>query len=103
MDRRGFLATGATFGALVALPGQASAEQEQSALGPVTIKAGDPRYEDLVLRPINRRFGPRPETFRIVSTTDQVVRAVGEAVRAGKRVTVRSGGHCYENFVGDPQ
>jgi FAD/FMN-containing dehydrogenase len=103
MDRRGFLATGATFGALVALPGQASADRGQSVLGPVIIKPGDPRYEDLVLRPINRRFGPRPGSFRIVGDTDQVVRAVSEAVRTGKRVTVRSGGHCYEDFVGDPQ
>jgi aclacinomycin oxidase len=105
MDRRGFLATGATFGALVALPGQASASAEpgQAGLGPVTIKPGDPQYEDLVLRPNNSRFAPRPDSFRIVGDTDQVVRAVNDAVRAGKRVTVRSGGHCYENFVGDPQ
>ncbi|MBP2325171.1 aclacinomycin oxidase [Kibdelosporangium banguiense] len=103
MDRRGFLTTTATAGALVAWPGQAVADQGRDKVGPVSIRPGDPRYEDLVLRPINRRFAPRPESFRIVGSTDQVVRVVNEAVRAGKRVTVRSGGHCYENFVGDPQ
>ena len=32
-------------------------------------------------------------------TTAQVAETVREAVRAGLRVTVRAGGHCYEDFV----
>ncbi|MFD0660835.1 FAD-binding oxidoreductase [Thermocatellispora tengchongensis] len=70
-------------------------------LGPVTVRPSDPRYEDLAVRRTNQRFRHEPEYFVVASSTEQVVRAVGEAVRAGKRVTVRSGGHCYENFVGD--
>ncbi|MCZ9345018.1 FAD-dependent oxidoreductase, partial [Streptomyces sp. TRM76130] len=48
------------------------------------------------------RFTARPAAFRVATTTEEVVRAVGEAARSGQRVAVRSGGHCYENFVGDP-
>lgn len=67
----------------------------------VTIPRGDARYDDLVLRRTSERFFPRPEYFRLPTTTREVERAVADAVRDGKRVTVRSGGHCYENFVGD--
>ncbi|MFI6393207.1 FAD-dependent oxidoreductase [Nonomuraea sp. NPDC050540] len=74
---------------------------EAPPMGAVRIRPGDPRYEDLTVRRVNQRFEPRPEYFHLVGSTDDVVKAVSEAVRAGKRVTVRSGGHCYENLVGD--
>ncbi|MET9887871.1 FAD-binding protein [Streptomyces sp. NPDC006430] len=67
----------------------------------VDITADDPRYEDLATRGSNKRFTARPAAFRLATTTEQVVQAVGEAARAGRRIAVRSGGHCYENFVGD--
>lgn len=70
--------------------------------GPVDITPGDPRYEALATRGHNKRFTARPAAFRMATTTEHVVRAVGEAARSGRRVAVRSGGHCYENFVGDP-
>lgn len=70
-------------------------------LGPVVVRPGDPRYEDLAVRRTNQRFRPEPEYFHLVGSTEQVVKAVGDAVRANRRVTVRSGGHCYENFVGE--
>jgi hypothetical protein len=38
-----------------------------------------------------------------VSSTDQVVSAVEEAVREGRRLAVTSGGHCLEGFVSDPE
>ncbi|MFH9354217.1 FAD-binding oxidoreductase [Kitasatospora sp. NPDC017646] len=62
----------------------------------------DPRYAALSTRGSNKRFTARPDAFRLVTTTEEVARAVGDAVRAGKRIAVRSGGHCYENVVGDP-
>lgn len=37
----------------------------------------------------------------MVGSPEQVGQVVNEAIAAGKRITVRSGGHCYENFVGD--
>lgn len=67
----------------------------------VVVDPSDPRYEDLAVRGSNKRFSTRPDAFLLATTTDQVVRAVQKAVREGKRIAVRSGGHCYENFVGD--
>ncbi|GAB7045895.1 FAD-binding oxidoreductase [Catenuloplanes indicus] len=96
--RRGFIAGAAALGgvALAGSPASASTVSDSPLITP-----GDARYEDLVLRRTSERFFPRPESFRLPATTEQVVRAVDGAVRAGKRITVRSGGHCYENFVGD--
>lgn len=86
-------ATGSAGGAL----GPGGAEE----FGPVRIRPGDPRYDGL-LRGNNFRFVGLPDEIRVVGSTDQVVRAVTEAVRAGRRIAVRSGGHCFENFTADP-
>ncbi|GGR92584.1 MULTISPECIES: FAD-dependent oxidoreductase [Streptomyces] len=74
----------------------------QSSFGPVTVKSTDRRYQDLLVRGYNRRFTGNPDYVRLVGSTAQVVQAVNEAVAAGKRVTVRGGGHCLEDFVDDP-
>jgi hypothetical protein len=66
--------------------------------GPATIHAGDPRYESM-LRGANHRFVAKPDRVAVVTTTDQVVAVVGEAVANGLRVTVRSGGHGFESFA----
>ncbi|MEV0612762.1 FAD-binding protein [Nonomuraea sp. NPDC050404] len=91
-------------GAVVAAgltPVAAAARAKLGEFGPVVVRRGDPRYEDLAVRRTNQRFRAEPEYFHVPGSTEQVVAAVNEAVRAGRRVTVRSGGHCYENFVGD--
>lgn len=62
----------------------------------------DPRFDHLVHRGFNRRFVPRPDYVRMVASTEQVIDAVQTAVRDGHRLAVRSGGHCLEGFVGDP-
>jgi FAD/FMN-containing dehydrogenase len=62
----------------------------------------DPRYRDLIRRGFNKRFVGKPDYVRLVGSTEQVVEAVEDAVRAKLRVTARSGGHCLEGFVGDP-
>ncbi|MEJ3746436.1 FAD-binding protein [Actinomycetes bacterium KLBMP 9797] len=72
-----------------------------STFGPVTVTPDDVRYDSL-LRGNNHRFVARPDYVRLLQSTDQVERAVAEAVRAGKRIAVRSGGHCFEGFVSDP-
>ncbi|SPE49628.1 putative FAD-linked oxidoreductase YvdP [Streptomyces netropsis] len=69
---------------------------------PVTVAPGDPRYRSLTHRGSNARFVGKPDYVRVVNTTAQVVGAVQQAVREGKRIAVRSGGHCFENFVDDP-
>jgi hypothetical protein len=66
-----------------------------------TILPGDPRYDHFALRG-DKRFAGHPECIRVVSSTEQVVSAVQEALRDGKRIAARSGGHCLEGFVADP-
>jgi aclacinomycin oxidase len=103
VSRRGLL-VGAGAAAVAALgtgtAGAAEAEAD-AAFGPVTVLPGDSRYDNL-LRGNNFRFAGQPDEIRVVGSTGQVVRAVSEAVRSGRRVAVRSGGHCFENFTADP-
>ena len=62
----------------------------------------DPRYRAVLDRQINKRFRASPDYVRAVGSTAQVVAAVNEAVRAGRRLVATSGGHCLEGFVSDP-
>ena len=71
---------------------------ESDRIGP-----DDPRYLAVVDKRFNKRFSARPDYVRLVSSTDQVVSAVEEAVREGRRLVVTSGGHCLEGFVSDPE
>ncbi len=65
------------------------------------VKPGDPRYVDLISG-TNQRFIGSPERIRLITSTADAVHAVQEAVREGKRIAVRSGGHCVEDFVCNP-
>src|SRR5690606_37877091 len=47
----------------------------------------------------NQRWVASPEAVHLVRTTAETVAVVAEAVRSGKRLSVRSGGHCYADFV----
>jgi len=70
---------------------------------PPKIGPDDPRYADLLQKRFNKRFSGRPDYVRLVHSTAQVVEALQEAVRDELRVVVRSGGHCLEGFVSDPE
>ncbi|GAB2846390.1 FAD-binding protein [Lentzea nigeriaca] len=94
---RRFLLGGAMAGGAALFAPPASA----SSFGPISVRPDDIRYPDLV-RGDNHRFVGTPDVVRLVGSTDQVVRAVSEAMRAGKRIAVRSGGHCFEDFVANP-
>src|SRR5947209_20536248 len=59
---------------------------------------GDPRYATLV-RGFNLRWAGTPAYVQVCSTTAGVVAAVQEAVDSHTRITVQSGGHCYDNFA----
>jgi FAD/FMN-containing dehydrogenase len=59
---------------------------------------GDPRYPTLV-RGFNLRWVGKPAGVAICRTPADVVAAVQQAVDAGQRITIRGGGHCYEDFV----
>ena len=74
---------------------------ERRAAGAVSVRAADQQYADLVSG-LNQRYIATPESIRIVTSTQQVVEVVQEAVDAGKRLAVRSSGHCYEDFVHNP-
>jgi FAD/FMN-containing dehydrogenase len=74
-------------------------------LGPVvsqSVRIGrdDPRW-DTMRRGFNRRWVGNPDCVEVCADTAQVVDAVQRAYDAGKRITVRSGSHCYEDFVCD--
>jgi len=74
---------------------------EPSDFGPVTVHPADSRYESL-LRGNNFRFVGRPDEIRVLGSTEQVVRAVSDAVRSGRLLAARSGGHCFEDFTAGP-
>jgi FAD/FMN-containing dehydrogenase len=62
------------------------------------IAASDPRYATMVLG-FNPRWVGAPKYIQLCGDTAQVVAAVQQALDEGLRITVRGGGHCYENFV----
>jgi hypothetical protein len=80
----------------VSAPG--SIFEEAPSPGPVTVRPTDPRYPELVVGH-NRRWVATPDSVHLVGTTDQVRQVVQEAIQTGKRVSVRSGGHCYADLV----
>jgi aclacinomycin oxidase len=63
----------------------------------------DPRYAAVVEKRFNKRFRASPDYVRLAASTDEVISAVEEAVREGRRLVVTSGGHCLEGFVSDPE
>jgi hypothetical protein len=58
----------------------------------------DPRYDTMRMG-FNRRWAGSPAYIQVVQNAGQTVAAVQRALDAGLRITVRGGGHCYENFV----
>jgi aclacinomycin oxidase len=111
LSRRALFTRAAVVGAgavsASALVGAAPAAAERtrrtgcSPFDPVTIQPGDVRY-DSFLRGHNTRFTGRPDRVTVAGSADDVVAALGRAVGAGRRVTVRSGGHCLEDFTTTP-
>ena len=75
----------------------AEARIESPRIGP-----DDPRYRQVVDKQFNKRFTARPDYVQFVHSTDDVIAAVDDAVRQGRRLVVTSGGHCLEGFVSDP-
>ncbi|OQR64840.1 FAD-linked oxidase [Streptomyces maremycinicus] len=110
IHRRNFLAGGAAAGGAALLTGTGLATPAAAAGGtaaadgtaaaePIsTVTPSDKRYQDLV-RGYNQRWSAAPEKICLAETTAQVQAVVQSAVKAGKRLTVRSGGHCHEDWV----
>ncbi|GHE01073.1 FAD-binding oxidoreductase [Streptomyces alanosinicus] len=80
----------------VAAPAGAAAEQPPFVTP--AVRPGDARFPDLTVG-LNQRWTAAPDRVHLVSGTEQVVAVVAEAAAAKRRVSVRSGGHCYEDFV----
>ena len=70
---------------------------------PRRILAVDPSYDALLEKQFNKRFSARPDYIQRAGSTDDVIAAVEEAVKEGRRLVVTSGGHCLEGFVSDPE
>ncbi|MFG3307048.1 FAD-binding oxidoreductase [Streptomyces wuyuanensis] len=64
----------------------------------VAVRPGDRRYPDLTWGS-NQRWVGTPDAVQLAATPAQVLTAVQQAVAGGKGFAVRSGGHCYEDFV----
>ncbi|GHB16791.1 FAD-linked oxidase [Streptomyces viridiviolaceus] len=105
-SRRGFLAA-TTAGAAVATTGGAASAAPAGKKGTscvpqpgvTTVAGGDPRYQELVHRGFNARFAATPDRVHVVHSAEQTADVVTETVKAGRQLAVRSGGHCFENFV----
>lgn len=82
------------------VPG-ASASTADTRVG-ATIVPDDPRYPELTTGN-NQRFVARPDYIRMITSSADAEQAVREAVRAGKRMSIRSGGHCFSDFVCNPE
>lgn len=80
----------------------AAAASAAATFNAVTIKPADIQYPELTSG-MNQRWVSAPDYIRVVSTTEQVVAAVQEAVDAGKRISIQGGGHCYTDFVHNPE
>ena len=67
------------------------------------VKSSDPQFAaQAMIR--NGRFPVPDETpaqIMVCHSAEDVASAVEQALHAGKRPTILSGGHCYENFVFD--
>jgi FAD binding domain-containing protein/berberine-like enzyme len=69
--------------------------------GPVAVTPSDARYPEMVTA-FNRRWTGTPDYVVLAGSTSQVRALVQAAVTAGKRISVRGGGHCYADFVYNP-
>ena len=94
---------GAAVAGSLAGPAGAAAQAAQAEAPPngATVLPDDPRYP-LLTTGNNQRFVARPAYVRMIRSTQDAEAALRDAVRAGKRVTARSGGHCFADFVCNP-
>jgi FAD/FMN-containing dehydrogenase len=106
LGRRGFLSVGggilAGAGTLT-LPRTAAGLEDatgtarQAVRGLPPIYPADPRYATMRMG-FNQRWVGSPAYIQVVRNARETVTAVQRAYDAGLRITVRGGGHCYENF-----
>ncbi|MFD7054930.1 FAD-binding oxidoreductase [Streptomyces mirabilis] len=96
-------ATGAATGFLPAPPVAAASQAAHRDGRNVIVRPGDPRYTELTERGYNSRFAATPDEVWVVRSAAQVEQAVNRAIARDQRITVRSGGHCFESLVDNPE
>lgn len=113
LRRRGLLASAAAVaaGAAVTSGAQPAAARTGARTGTrrartagtadFAVTPGDPRYGELVTG-VNQRWVGSPATVYVARGTEDVAAAVAESVAAGRRLSIRSGGHCLADFVYRP-
>ena len=69
---------------------------------PARILPDNPDYAAVLEKRFNKRFSASPDYVQRAGSTEEVIAAVEEAVKEGRRLVVTSGGHCLEGFVSDP-
>ncbi|MEO6502062.1 MAG: FAD-binding protein, partial [Jatrophihabitantaceae bacterium] len=67
-----------------------------------TITPADPRYAEMRTGN-NQRFVARPEYIKLITSARDAVTALSAAAAAKKKVSLRSGGHCFADFVCNPE
>lgn len=87
--------------AAAGVPGGGDTAPAPASGAAAAITRSDQQYPDLV-RALNARYVAAPDLVQVVDNPAQIPPIVSAAVRAGKRLTVRSGGHCLEDFVYNP-
>lgn len=85
---------------IAAEPAEAAA-RSAGAAGPL-VGPDDPRYA-LLTTGNNQRYVSSPDYIKMIRSTKDAEHALREAHRAGKRVSVRSGGHCFADLVCNPE
>jgi hypothetical protein len=78
------------------------AETAIPPFGPIRVTPDRQQYPELV-QGVNKRFIGHPDAIYLINAADQIPAVVEKAVRDGKRIAVRSGGHCLESFVDNPE
>jgi len=63
-----------------------------------TVTPSDPQYPDVTVA-VNPRFTASPQYVYVVDDPSEIAPLVAAAWKAKANLTVRSGGHCFENFV----
>ncbi|WP_019891705.1 FAD-dependent oxidoreductase [Streptomyces purpureus] len=85
--------------ARAAAPAQPSSTAAAAAAATgATIRPGDARYAGLTTGN-NQRFVAKPDYIKMIRSAKDAERALQAAFKAGKRVAVRSGGHCFADFA----
>ncbi|QCX73784.1 putative FAD-linked oxidoreductase YvdP [Streptomyces sp. YIM 121038] len=112
VDRRTLIGRGAAVAgaAVAATAGAPALLSTPAAAAPATrapraagalIGPDDPRYP-LLTTGNNQRFVARPDYIKMITSAADAEAALEQAVKDGKRISVRSGGHCFADFAAHP-